>query len=113
MSEKIGQSQVIDIMKIVNECPERWFNTTLSQVNESLVRLGIFEGEFHWHHHDGEDEFFFVISGKLFLDLTEDTIELNQNQGYTVPKGTEHRTRAEEKTIVLMVETDTVKPKGD
>ena len=82
-------------------------------MNDSLVRLGIFEGEFHWHHHDNEDEFFYVISGKLLLDLPDGTIELDQNQAYTVPEGVEHRTRAEEKTVVLMVETGTVNPKGD
>ncbi len=109
----MGQSEVIDIPSIVEACSEKWYNTTLSSVNDSLVRLGIFEGEFHWHHHDNEDEFFYVISGKLLLDLQDGTIELNQNQGYTVPKGIEHRTRAKEKTIVLMIEADTVKPKGD
>jgi len=113
LSEKIGQSEIIDIPRIVDTCSEKWYNTTLSSVNDSLVRLGIFEGEFHWHHHDKEDEFFFVISGKLLLDLQHGSIELNQNQGYTVPKGVEHRTRAEEKTVVLMVETKTVNPKGD
>jgi len=113
LSRKIGQSRIIDIPSIVQTCSEKWFNTNLCQVNDSLVRLGIFEGEFHWHHHDNEDEFFYVISGKLLLDLKEGTIELNQNQGYTVPKGVEHRTRAEEKTVVLMVETQTVSPKGD
>ncbi len=113
MNEKYGQSKIIDIPSIVDTCPEKWYNTTLCQVNDSLIRLGIFEGEFHWHHHDKEDEFFYVISGKLLLDLKEGTIELNQNQGYTVPKGVEHRTRAKEKTIVLMVETETVSPRGD
>jgi mannose-6-phosphate isomerase-like protein (cupin superfamily) len=113
MNEKLGQSEIIDIPSIVEACSEKWYNTTLSSVNDSLVRLGIFEGEFHWHHHDNEDEFFYVISGKLLLDLQDGTIELYQNQGYTVPKGIEHRTRAKEKTIVLMIETDTVKPKGD
>ena len=113
VDEKVGQSEIIDIQRIVEACKEKWYNTTLCSVNDSLVRLGIFEGEFHWHHHDNEDEFFFVVSGKLLLDLPEGTIELDQFQGYTVPKGIEHRTRAEEKTIVLMVETDTVKPRGD
>jgi mannose-6-phosphate isomerase-like protein (cupin superfamily) len=113
MSEKIGQSEIIDIAHIVENCKEKWWNGTLSQVNDSLIRLGIFEGEFHWHHHDNEDEFFYVISGKLLLDLEDGTLELKQNQGYTVPMGVEHRTRAEEKTVVLMVETDSVKPKGD
>ena len=113
MSKKYGQSEIIDIPSIVESCSEKWYNTTLSQVNDSLVRLGIFEGKFYWHHHDNEDEFFYVISGKLLLDLKDGTIEVNQNQGYTVPKGVEHRTRAKEKTVVLMVETETVSPKGD
>lgn len=109
----MGQSEIIDIPNIVEACEEKWFNTTLSQVNDSLVRLGIFEGEFHWHHHDKEDEFFYVVSGRLLLDLEDGSVELGSNQAYTVPKGVEHRTRALEKTVVLMVETDTVNPKGD
>ncbi|MEE9152329.1 MAG: cupin domain-containing protein [Thermoplasmata archaeon] len=113
MSKKIGQSKIIDIPSIVETCSEKWYNTNLSQVNDSLVRLGIFDGEFHWHHHDNEDEFFYVISGKLLLDLKDGTIEINQNQAYTVPRGVEHKTRAKEKTVVLMVETETVNPKGD
>jgi mannose-6-phosphate isomerase-like protein (cupin superfamily) len=113
LNEKVGQSEIIDIPHIVGEVTEKWYNTTLSSVNDSLVRLGIFEGEFHWHHHENEDEFFFVITGKLLLDLKGGTVELTQSQGYTVPKGIEHRTRAQEKTIVLMVETDSVNPKGD
>ena len=76
MSEKIGQSEVIDMRSIVDACSEKWYNTTLCQVNDSLVRLGIFDGEFHWHHHDSEDEFFYVISGKLLLDLQDGTIEI-------------------------------------
>lgn len=113
MGEKAGQSEIIDIQSIVGACSEKWFNTTLSQANDSIVRLGIFEGEFHWHHHDNEDEFFYVVSGKLLLDLPDGTVELDQNQAYTVPKGVEHRTRADEKTVVLMVETRTVNPRGD
>lgn len=113
MNEKLGQSEIIDVNGIVDACSEKWYNTTLSQVNDSLVRLGIFQGEFHWHHHDSEDEFFFVISGRLLLDLPEGTVELEKSQGYTVPRGIEHRTRAEKRTIVLMVETDTVNPRGD
>jgi len=105
--------EIIDIDGIVEQTEEKWINYTLSKVNESLIRLGIFEGEFHWHHHDREDEFFYVISGKLLLDVEDNTIELLPNQGFTVPRGVEHRTRAEEKTVVIMVEGDTVEPKGD
>jgi mannose-6-phosphate isomerase-like protein (cupin superfamily) len=108
-----GHLEVIDINKIVEETEEKWINFTLSKVNDSLIRMGIFEGEFHWHHHDREDEFFYVIGGKLLLDLKNETIELTHGQGFTIPKGVIHRTRAIEKTVVLMVEGDTVNPKGD
>ncbi|MEE9116788.1 MAG: cupin domain-containing protein, partial [Thermoplasmata archaeon] len=91
MGEKAGQSEIIDIPSIVEACSEKWYNTTLSQVNDSLVRLGIFKGEFHWHHHVDEDEFFYVVSGKLQLDMQDSTIELHQNQAYTAPRGVEHR----------------------
>ncbi|MGA1873489.1 MAG: cupin domain-containing protein [Thermoplasmatota archaeon] len=108
-----GHLEVIDIDEIVANTPEKWTNFTLSEVNDSLVRMGIFEGEFHWHHHDREDEFFYVISGKLLLDLEDRTLELLPHQGFTVPRGIEHRTRAQERTVVIMVEGNTVKPGGD
>ena len=108
-----GHSVVIDLDDYVASTPERWVNFTLTPVNDCLVRLGIFEGEFHWHKHDKEDEFFLVLSGRLILDVGERTYELTPNQGYTVPKGVKHRTRADEKTVVLMIEGNTVDPKGD
>ncbi len=113
MPEGNGQMKILDIREIVDGTEEKWMNLTLSHVNDSLVRMGIFEGEFHWHHHIEEDEFFFVISGKLLLDLPDGTVELFPMQGFTVPRGVEHRTRAQEKTVVLMVEGSTVNPKGD
>ena len=112
-NKTLGQSEVIDLTQLVNSIPEKWYNATLCQVNDCLVRFGIFEGEFHWHKHDKEDEFFYVVSGKLLLDVEEETFEMTPTQGFTVPRGVMHRTRAEEKTVVLMVEADTVKPKGD
>ena len=104
---------VIDVNNIVGENKEKWINFDLTRVNDCVVRLGIFEGEFHWHHHEREDEMFFVLSGKLLLDIGDGTIELGPNQGYTVPMGVEHRTRAESKTVCLMIEGCTVNPRGD
>ncbi|MFX1511452.1 MAG: cupin domain-containing protein [Promethearchaeota archaeon] len=110
---KYGYSKLIDIPEIIKSCKEQWFNQTLCQVNDSVVRIGIMRGAFHWHKHEEEDEFFYVIEGKLLLDLEGETIELIPKQGYTVPKGVKHRTRAKEKTVILMVEKYTVKPTGD
>ncbi|MFW9875329.1 MAG: cupin domain-containing protein [Candidatus Thorarchaeota archaeon] len=113
MDTKFNQSTLIDIKKIVNENQEKWINYNLSEVNDCIIRLGIVEGEFHWHKHDEEDEFFLVLEGKLFLDLESETIELSQWQGYTVPKQVVHRTRAPKKTVMLMIEKSSVNPRGD
>ena len=113
MDAKFGQAQVIDVARMVRENTEKWINFNLTEVNDCIVRLGIFEGEFHWHKHEAEDELFFVLEGKLLLDLEAETLELRPQQGYTVPRRVLHRTRAREKTVVLMVERNTVNPKGD
>ncbi len=104
--------ELIDVPKIVGECEEKWFNQTLTKVNDSVVRLGIVEGDYHWHSHENEDEFFFVLSGQLFIDLEGTTIELNPNEGTTISKGVLHRPRAPKKTVMLMVETETIDPIG-
>lgn len=108
-----GYSKRFDIPEIVAACDHPWFNQTLTQVNDCVVRLGIVQGEFHWHSHDEEDELFFVLEGTLLLDLEGETIELGPHQGYTVPKGVRHRTRAPEKVVMLMMERAGVDPRGD
>lgn len=112
MDIKYDHHDIIDVPTIVDECAERWFNQTLTKVNDSVVRLGIVEGDYHWHRHEDEDEFFFVLSGKLFIDLEDKTIELHPNQGTTISKGVMHRPRAPEKTVMLMVETAEIDPIG-
>jgi mannose-6-phosphate isomerase-like protein (cupin superfamily) len=109
-----GPLQSIDIQSLVDQCTDQWYNQTLCQVNDSVVRLGIFLGEYHWHKHDKEDEFFFTLEGKLIIDLEgDDSVELLPHQGYVVPKGVVHKTRAPEKTVVLMIETAGIIPTGD
>ena len=98
---------------MIRECTYKWFNQTLTNVNESVVRIGIVEGEYHWHKHDNDDEFFFVLEGQLLIDLEDRTIELNPNQGVTITKGIMHRPRAPKKTVMLMVETSSIQPTGD
>jgi len=110
---KFDHLQKMDINKMVDECKDKWFNQTLTQVNESVVRLGIVEGEYHWHKHDNDDEFFFVLEGQLLIDLEDRTIELNPNQGVTITKGAMHRPRAPKRTVMLMVETSAIQPTGD
>ncbi len=110
---KYGHLEVVDVPAIVAGCRKRWFNQTLVQVNDSVVRLGIVKGQFHWHKHDHDDEFFFVLEGRLFIDLENRTIELGPGQGVVVPKGIMHRPRSPKKTVMLMMETRRIEPEGD
>ncbi|MFX1281553.1 MAG: cupin domain-containing protein [Promethearchaeota archaeon] len=105
--------EIIDIAKKIDESTKNWQNVSLCMVNDSVVRLAVIEGEFHWHKHENEDEFFYVIEGSLLIDLEERTIELKPIQGFTIPKGVIHRTRAPTRTSVLLVEKNTVIPTGD
>jgi len=113
MDVKYQNLELIDVPSMIAENKEPWFNQTLTIVNNSAVRLGIVQGEYHWHKHDDDDEFFFVLSGKLFIDLESGTIELEPMTGTTVPKGVVHKTRALEKTVMLMVETRSIDPLGN
>jgi len=105
--------QVVDVQALVDACKDRWYNQTLTRVNDAVVRLGVLEGEYHWHKHDREDEFFYGVDGRFLIDLEERTVELRPRQGFTVPRGIVHRTRAPERSIVLKVEQAGVIPTGD
>lgn len=105
--------EIVDLPALIEANKERWYNQTLCRVNDSVVRLGVIEGEYHWHKHDADDEFFYVVEGRLLIDLEEKTVELRPRQGFVVPKGVVHRTRAPERTIILMVENAGIIPTGD
>ena len=104
---------VVDVPKLVADCTHPWYNQTLCKVNDSVVRLGVLQGEYHWHKHDNDDEFFFVLDGKFLIDLEHRTVELGEREGFVVPKGVVHRTRAPERAVILMVETAAIVPTGD
>lgn len=105
--------EMVDLTPLINGCKQEWLNQTLCQVNDSVVRLGIVHGEYHWHKHDLDDEFFFVVDGCLHIDLQDRSVELHPRQGFVVPKGVVHRTRAKERTVILMIENAGVVPTGD
>ena len=104
---------LVDVPAVVSQVEVDWFNQTLCKVNDSVVRLGVVQGEYHWHKHDDDDEFFFVLEGRFIIDLEGRSIELRPQQGCVVPKGVVHRTRAPERAVILMVENATIVPTGD
>ena len=105
--------ELIDVKALADACEYKWFNQTLCKVNESVVRVGVVEGEYHWHKHDEDDEFFYVVEGELLIDLEDKTVALQPRQGFVVPKGVTHRTRAVERTVMLMVENAGIIPTGN
>jgi mannose-6-phosphate isomerase-like protein (cupin superfamily) len=105
--------ETIDVQALADACEYKWFNQTLCQVNGSVVRAGVIEGEYHWHKHDEDDEFFYVVEGRLLIDLEGRTVDLAPRQGFVVPKGVVHRTRAPGRTVILMVENAGIVPTGD
>lgn len=105
--------ELIDEKALADAAPHKWYNQTLCGVNNSVVRLGVIEGEYHWHKHDNDDEFFYVVEGKLLIDLEDRLVELEPRQGFVIPKGVMHRTRAPHRTVILMVENSGIIPTGD
>jgi mannose-6-phosphate isomerase-like protein (cupin superfamily) len=112
MRAQYGPLEVVDEQRLADACRYPWFNTTLCEVNDTWIRLGVCQGEYHWHQHNDTDEFFYVIEGKWLIDLPERTVELGPRQAFVVPKGVQHRPRAPERTVVLMAERKGVVPEG-
>jgi mannose-6-phosphate isomerase-like protein (cupin superfamily) len=108
-----GLSEVMDVQKVIDDTTEPWVNWTLCRVNDSLVRLGVLHGEFHWHQHDEEDEFFLLLDGELHIELEDRTVELRPRQAFTVPKGVLHRPVVPVRSAVLMIENAGVVATGD
>ena len=105
--------QAFDVPKVAG-AQTPWWNRTLCAVNGSVVRLGVLDGDFHWHRHDDGDEFFYVVEGRLCVDIEGgEGVELTPGQAYVVPLGVVHRTRALGRTTILMVENSSVVPTGD
>ena len=104
---------VVDVPAVVGAVRDTWFNQTLCKVNDSVLRLGVMQGEYHWHKHDHDDELFFVLEGRFFVDLEDRSVQLDRWQGFTVPRGVVHRTRAPERAVILMMETASIVPTGD
>jgi mannose-6-phosphate isomerase-like protein (cupin superfamily) len=110
---KFEPLSIVDVPSLVAACKDRWYNQTLCKVNDSVIRLGVMQGEYHWHKHDNDDEFFFVLGGHFIIDLEDRSVDLQVFEGFVVPRGVVHRTRAPERAIILMAETSAIMPTGD
>src|SRR5918997_3443197 len=114
LGEAIGPLELVDVRTLAEVLEDRWHNQTLCRVNGCVIRLGVMRGEFDRHHHDEEDESFHVVEGRYLIDLEGyRTVELSPRQGFMVPRGVVHRTRAPERPVILMTEGAGVVPTGE
>src|SRR5258707_15778315 len=113
IKEYNGPLELVEVHALVAACTHPWYNQTICRVISTVVRLGVIQGEYHWHKHDDEDEFFYVVEGRFVIELDGRTVELTPRQAFTIPKGVLHRTRAPERTVILMIEGAGVIPTGD
>jgi mannose-6-phosphate isomerase-like protein (cupin superfamily) len=106
--------QPMDVQALIDQVEDPWYNQTLIQVGEVSVRLGVMQREFHWHTHDEQDEFFFVLDGLFRIELEgAETVELGPRQAFTVPAGMAHRPVVPVRSAVLMIEKAGVIATGD
>ena len=110
-----GTLELMDLRAVARDADHPWFNQTLIQVGDVLVRLGAFQpGAFHWHRHDEQDEFFLLLEGALRIELEDrGPVELESLQAFSVPAGLQHRPVATAPSTVLMIERAGVLPTGD
>jgi mannose-6-phosphate isomerase-like protein (cupin superfamily) len=113
MDVKFPSLAQFDVRALAAACEHTWFNQTLCRINDSVLRYAVVQGEYHWHKHDIDDELFFTLDGCLSVDTRDATFELRPGQGVVISAGVEHRTRAVERTVILMVETADIVPTGD
>jgi len=92
---------------------EQWSPKIVGELNGQLVKLVKFKGPFVWHHHDNEDELFYVVKGSFTMELRDKNIELQQGDFLVVPGGTEHRPNAEEEVWVMLFEPATTLNTGN
>jgi mannose-6-phosphate isomerase-like protein (cupin superfamily) len=103
----------ISFKKILKDLTEPWQPKDIAYVNKTALRIAKIEGVYRWHTHRNEDEFFIVLKGKISIDMQGTTVELGENEGYLVKRGTRHRSRADEPAWVLLVEPIKTKTKGE
>lgn len=83
---------------------DHWNPRIAGELNGQHVKLAKLKGEFQWHHHDNEDELFFVIKGKLIMQFREKSVDVNEGEFIIVPKGIEHCPKADDEVHVMLFE---------
>ena len=106
-------TEAINLKEKFTKFSDLWSPRVVAEMNDYQFKLAKFKGEFVWHAHEKEDELFYVFKGKLFIEFRDRTVELSSGEMIVVPKGVEHRPRAEEETWILLFEPLGIKHTGE
>lgn len=97
----------INLVQKLSMFSEHWSPKIIADYNDNEIMVVKLNGEFNWHSHPYTDDFFFVVKGRLTIQLRDGDVVLNPGEMYVVPRGVEHCPRADEETHLLLIE-----PKG-
>lgn len=103
----------INLKEKLSMFSDHWSPKIIAEMNDYQIKLVKIEGDFVWHNHEDTDEMFFVIEGKMEIEFENETVELNAGEMYVVPKGVNHKPRAESECKVMLVEPRGVVNTGD
>ncbi|MDT5157114.1 MAG: hypothetical protein QOH51_1471 [Acidobacteriota bacterium] len=107
MIEKVNLSEKFRLFQ------EHWSPKIAGEVNDSLVKLVKFQGDFVWHKHETEDEMFLVVKGRITIRLRDGNVPLEEGEFVIIPRGVEHMPFAEDEAHVLLFEPRTVLNTGN
>ena len=106
-------TQVINLTEKFNLFTEHWQPKIAGELNDSYVKLAKVQGAFVWHHHENEDELFFVVRGTLTIKLRERDLIIREGEFVIIPKGVEHMPLAEEEAWIMLLEPKTTSNTGN
>ena len=103
----------INLTEKFTQFSDHWHPRVIGELNGQQVKIAKVKGDFVWHQHENEDELFMVIKGKLCIDLRDKIVEINEGEMMIVPRGVEHRPRAEEEVHIMLFEPVTTVNTGE
>src|SRR5688500_6707447 len=103
----------VNLMQKLSLFNEHWSPKIVGELNNQLIKLVKFKGDFIWHKHDEEDELFLVVKGTFIMELRDKNIELNEGEFLIVPRGVEHKPVASEEAWVMLFEPASTLNTGD
>ena len=103
----------VNLKEMFGRFQDQWKPKIVGEVNDSLVKLVKFQGEFVWHHHDHEDEMFLVVKGRMRMQLEGREVQVGPGEFIIIPHGVEHKPVADEETEVLLFEPNSTLNTGN